>query len=49
MHPKVKEALMGHNSGIEAQYGGHAQLVANVVEAMKKAYPYLLLNGYSRE
>jgi integrase len=46
---KVKEALMGHTSDIEHEYGGHNKLVVNAVEAMKKAYPYLTLNGLSRE
>jgi integrase len=46
---KVKEALMGHTSDIEHEYGGHNKLVINAVEAMKKAYPYLTLNGLSRE
>jgi len=45
---KIKEALMGHVSDIEHEYGGHNKLVINVVEAMKKAYPLLALNGLSR-
>jgi integrase len=45
---KVKEALMGHVSGIEHEYGGQNKLVINVVEAMKKAYPLLSLNGLTR-
>lgn len=48
VHPKLKEALMGHISGIEHEYGGHKKLVATVIEAMKKAYPCLTLNGLSR-
>jgi integrase len=45
---KIKEALMGHVSDIEHEYGGHNKLVINVVEAMKKAYPLLALNGLTR-
>jgi hypothetical protein len=45
---KLKEALMGHVSDIEHEYGGHNKLVINVVEAMKKAYPLLSLNGLTR-
>ena len=40
---KVKEAMMGHAGGIEAQYGGHKQFVARIEEAMQKAYKYLVL------
>jgi len=45
---KIKEALMGHVSDIEHEYGGHNKLVINVVEAMKKTYPLLTLNGLTR-
>lgn len=45
---KIKEALMGHVSDIEHEYGGQNKLVINVVEAMKKAYPLLSLNGLTR-
>jgi len=45
---KIKEALMGHVSDIEHEYGGHNKLIINVVEAMKKAYPLLTLNGLTR-
>lgn len=45
---KIKEALMGHVSDIEHEYGGHNKLIINVVEAMKKAYPLLSLNGLTR-
>jgi len=45
---KIKEALMGHVSDIEHEYGGHNKLVINIVEAMKKAYPLLSLNGLTR-
>jgi integrase len=48
VHPKIKEALMGHVSGIEHEYGGHNKLIAIVTEAMKKAYPFLTLNGLTR-
>jgi integrase len=45
---KIKEALMGHVSNIEHEYGGHNKLIVNVTEAMKKAYPLLSLNGLTR-
>jgi len=45
---KLKEALMGHVSDIEHEYGGQNKLIINVVEAMKKAYPLLALNGLTR-
>ena len=45
---KIKEALMGHVSNIEHEYGGQNKLIINVVEAMKKAYPFLTLNGLTR-
>lgn len=48
VHPKLKEALMGHISGIEHEYGGHNKLITMVVEAVKKAYPLLTLNGLTR-
>jgi len=48
VHPKMKEALMGHVSAIEHEYGGHNKLVAVVTAAMKKAYPLLTLNGLTR-
>ena len=45
---KIKEALMGHVSDIEHEYGGQNKLIVNVVEAMKKAYPFITLNGLTR-
>jgi len=45
---KIKEALMGHVSNIEHEYGGQNNLIVNVVEAMKKTYPFLTLNGLTR-
>jgi len=45
---KIKEALMGHVSNIEHEYGGMNKLIINVVEAMKKTYPLLTLNGLTR-
>jgi len=45
---KIKEALMGHVSSIEHEYGGQNKLIINVVEAMKKTYPLLTLNGLTR-
>jgi integrase len=45
---KIKEALMGHVSNIEHEYGGQNNLIVNVVEAMKKTYPFLTLNGLAR-
>jgi len=46
---KVKESIIGHSSDIEHEYGGHNRLVINVVEAMKKAYPFLRLSGLKEE
>lgn len=46
---KIKECLMGHHGSIEMEYGGQNRLVIVVVEAMKKAYPLLSLNGLTRE
>jgi hypothetical protein len=45
---KIKEALMGHVSDIEHEYGGANRLKVTIVEAMKKAYPFLTLNGLTR-
>jgi integrase len=45
---KLKETIMGHVSNIEHEYGGMNKLIVNVVEAMKKAYPLLTLNGLTR-
>ncbi|MCJ7631702.1 tyrosine-type recombinase/integrase [Candidatus Bathyarchaeota archaeon] len=45
---KIKEALMGHVSNIEHEYGGMNRLIVNITEAMKKAYPLLTLNGLTR-
>src|SRR4030042_2872250 len=45
---KIKEALMGNVSDIEHEYGGMNKLIINVVEAMKKTYPLLSLNGLTR-
>jgi len=45
---KIKEALMGHVSDIEHEYGGYNVLKINVIEAMKKTYPFLTLNGLTR-
>jgi integrase len=49
VNQKIKEALMGHCSGIEHEYGGQNKLVIIVTEAMKKAYPLMALNGLARE
>jgi hypothetical protein len=45
---KLKETIMGHVSDIEHEYGGQNKLIVNVVEAMKKTYPLLTLNGLTR-
>jgi integrase len=45
---KLKETIMGHTCNIEHEYGGMNKLIVNVVEAMKKAYPFLSLNGLAR-
>lgn len=42
---KIKEALMGHTSEIEHEYGGHNRLVVRIVDAIKKSYPFLTLTG----
>jgi integrase len=46
---KVKESLMGHSGGIENEYGGHRNLMVNTVEALKKTYPLMTLNGHNQE
>jgi integrase len=46
---KVKESLMGHSGSIENEYGGHRNLMVNTVEALKKTYPLMTLNGHSQE
>jgi integrase len=48
VHHKTKECLMGHVSSIEHEYGGQNKIIAVVTEAMKKAYPFLTLNGLTR-
>ena len=48
VYSKVKEALMGHVSSIEHDYGGHNKMVQHLVEAMKKTYPLLCLNDINR-
>ncbi|MCJ7633201.1 site-specific integrase, partial [Candidatus Bathyarchaeota archaeon] len=45
---KLIETIMGHTCNIEHEYGGMNKLIVNVVEAMKKAYPLLTLNGLTR-
>jgi hypothetical protein len=46
---KVKESLMGHSGSIENEYGGHRNLMVNTIEALKKTYPFLTLNGHGQE
>ena len=41
---KTKEALIGHISNIEQEYGGYSKMVSRLMDAMKKAYPLLCLN-----
>jgi site-specific recombinase XerD len=48
VYSKVKEALMGHVSSIEHEYGGHNKVISHLVEAMKKAYPLLCLNDSNK-
>jgi len=43
IYHKVKEAMMGHGSGIEHQYGSARKLEERVVEAMRKVYPLISL------
>ena len=45
---KTKEALVGHVSNIEQEYGGYNKMVSHLVEAMKKVYPLLCLNDLNR-
>ena len=35
---------MGHNSGIETEYGGYKQMTESFVESAKSVYPFLRLN-----
>jgi integrase len=49
VHVKIKEALMGHTSDIQHQYGSAKRLRIACVQAIKKAYPKFALNGYARE
>lgn len=49
VHVKIKEALMGHTSDIQHQYGSAKRLKIACIQAMKKAYPKFALNGYARE
>lgn len=46
---KVKEALMGHTSDIEHEYGSAKKLRENCVAAMKQAYKHLSLTDYKLE
>src|ERR1035437_8619583 len=45
---KTKEALVGHVSNIEQEYGGYSKMVSHLTEAMKKAYPLICLNDALR-
>jgi hypothetical protein len=45
---KTKEALIGHVSKIEQEYGGYNKMVSHLIEAMKKTYPLLCLNDLNR-
>jgi len=45
---KTKEALVGHVSKIEQEYGGYNKMVSHLVDAMKKTYPLLCLNDINR-
>jgi integrase len=49
INPKIKESLMGHANSIEQEYGGKNKLVINLVEAVKKVYPLIILNGHRIE
>jgi len=40
---EVRESMMGHVGGIAHEYGGEEQLEAGLVEAMQKAYKFLML------
>jgi uncharacterized protein YdhG (YjbR/CyaY superfamily) len=43
IYPKTKEAMMGHNSNIEMEYGGYKQMMESFVDAAKKVYAFLRL------
>ena len=49
VNPKIKKALMGQTSDIEHQYGGHKRLVISIIEAMRKAYPFIATGSYIEE
>lgn len=42
---KIKEALMGHTSAVEHEYGSQKNLERRLVAAMKKVYPYISLDN----
>jgi integrase len=44
---KTKEGLMGHSGSIESEYGGANRLRVVCVEAVKKIYRLITLNGYA--
>jgi integrase len=46
---KIKETLMGHSSSIEHEYGGQNRLEAVCVQAMRKTFPLLSLNGFQQQ
>jgi len=48
IYSKVKEALMGHTSSIEHEYGSQDKMEFRLIEAMKKVYPLLCLNDSNR-
>lgn len=47
-YAKEKEALMGHVSSIQHEYGGHNQMIARLTKAMRKVYPLICLNDSNR-
>ena len=46
---KLKELMMGHSAGMEREYGGTNALKVMIVDAAKRVYPLLTLNGYTRQ
>lgn len=48
-YAKEKEALMGHVSSIQHEYGGHNQMMSRLVKAMQKVYPLICLNDANKK
>ncbi|XES78158.1 MAG: tyrosine-type recombinase/integrase [Candidatus Bathyarchaeia archaeon] len=48
IYPKTKEAMMGHASSIEMEYGGYKQMMDSFVDAAKKVYAFLRLTDVAQ-